>query len=206
MIFSKQKIYHFLTALAAVGLLCGTLLIYPALPASTEEEEESPKDAVVQQIVHFIKGKNVRLHDETLVRMANTVYEESQLHELDYRLVLAVIKVESNFRHDAVSNRGARGLMQIKPSLAKYIAKDAGISYSGRECLSEPENNIRLGVYHLSRLMEDFKDMAIALHAYNTGPAKLKGKVSKDKEPKSRFAKHVLNEYHKNIEVLPDME
>ena len=189
--------------MAAVSFLCSTLLICPVF---AEEDEESPKQAVVQQIIHFVKGKNVRLHDETLARMANTVYEESQLYKLDYRLVLAVIKIESNFRHDAVSNRGARGLMQIKPSLAKYIAKGAGISCSGRDCLGEPENNIKLGVYHLSQLMEDFKDMAIALHAYNAGPAKVRGKLFKDKEPKNKFANHVLSEYRKNIEVLPDIE
>jgi len=203
---AKKQAYRYFSALAAVGLLCSILLIYPILPAFAEEEEQSLKETVIQQIVHFIKGKNVRLRDETLTRMANTVYEESQLYELDYRLVLAVIKVESNFKHDAVSNRGARGLMQVKPSLAKFIAKDAGVSYTGHSWLSEPENNIKLGVYHLSRLMEDFKDMAIALHAYNAGPAKVKGKLFKDKEPKNKFAKHVLSEYHKNIEVLPDME
>jgi soluble lytic murein transglycosylase len=206
MLLPNMQMYrHFLT-LAAVGLVCGSLLIYPVLPASAENEEESPRETVIQQIVHFIKGKNVRLHDETLTRMANTVYDESQLYELDYRLILAVIKVESNFRHDAVSNRGARGLMQIKPSLAKFIAKDAGVSYSGRGSLSEPESNIKLGVYHLSRLMDDFKDMAIALHAYNAGPAKVKGKLFNNKEPKNKFAKYVLSEYHKNIELLPDME
>jgi soluble lytic murein transglycosylase len=201
--FMKRPTCRSFLALAAVSLLCATLLTSPVF---AEGEEESPKEAVVQQIVHFIKGKNLRLRDETLTRMANTVYEESQLYELDYRLVLAVIRVESNFRHDVVSKRGARGLMQIKPSLAKFIAKDAGISYSGSNCLSEPENNIKLGVYHLSRLMDDFKDMAIALHAYNTGPAKVKGKLFKNTEPKNRFAKHVLNEYRKNIEVLPDAE
>ena len=203
MAFTKRPTCCSFLALAAASLLWATLL---ACPVFAEEEEEAPKEAVVQQIVHFIKAKNVRLRDETLTRMANTVYEESQLYELDYRLVLAVIRVESNFRHDVVSKRGARGLMQIKPSLAKFIAKDAGISYSGSTSLSEPENNIKLGVYHLSRLMDDFKDMAIALHAYNTGPAKVKGKLFKDAEPKNRFAKHVLNEYRKNIEVLPDAE
>jgi soluble lytic murein transglycosylase len=96
--------------------------------------------------------------------------------------------------------------MQIKPSLAKFIAKNAGVSYNGRGSLSEPENNIKLGVYHLSQLMEDFKDMATALHAYNAGPARVKGKLFNNKEPKNRFAKHVLSEYNKNIEVLPDME
>ncbi len=38
--------------------------------------------------------------------------------------------------------------------------------------------------------------MAIALHAYNAGPARVKGKLFKDKEP-NKFAKHVLSEYHK---------
>ena len=206
MVFAKKQTYRYFSALAVATLFCSILLIYLVLPACAEEEGESAKEAVVRQIIQFVKGKNLRLHDETLTRMANTVYDESQLYDLDYRLVLAVIKIESNFRHDAVSNRGARGLMQVKPSLAKFIAKGAGISYSGSSCLNDPENNIRLGVYHLSRLMEDFKDMATALHAYNAGPANVRGKLFKDKEPKNKFAKHVLSEYHKNIEVLPDIE
>jgi soluble lytic murein transglycosylase len=206
MLLVRSQIHRYFLALAAVSLLCGSLLVYPAPPAFAEDEEESARETIVQQIVYFIKGKNVRLRDETLTKMANTVYEESQLYDLDYRLVLAVIKVESNFRHDAISKRGARGLMQIKPSLAKFIAKGAGVDYKGSGSLSEPENNIRLGVHHLSQLMEDFKDMAMALHAYNAGPARVKGKLFENKEPKNRFAKHVLSEYHKNIEVLPDME
>jgi len=48
--------------------------------------------------------------------IASFVYVESKSHEVDYRLVLAVMKVESNFRLDAVSPKGARGLLQIKPS------------------------------------------------------------------------------------------
>ena len=170
-------------------------------------EEDSSKETVIEQIVRFIKVKNIRLQEDTLKRMATTVYEESQLYELDYRLILAVMKVESNFRNEAVSNRGARGLMQIKPALAKYIAKDAGVSWRDNNCLSEPEKNIKLGVYHLSQLMDDFKDMAVALHAYNTGPAKVKGKLfQENSEPKNKFARRVLSEYRNNISMLPDAE
>jgi len=170
-------------------------------------EEDSAKETVIEQIVRFIKVKNIRLQEDTLKRMATTVYEESQLYELDYRLILAVMKVESNFRNEAVSNRGARGLMQIKPALAKYIAKDAGVSWRDNNCLSEPEKNIKLGVYHLSQLMDDFKDMAVALHAYNTGPAKVKGKLfQENSEPKNKFARRVLSEYRNNISMLPDAE
>jgi soluble lytic murein transglycosylase len=100
--------------------------------------------------------------------------------------------------------------MQVKPALAKFIATGAGVPYKGSGCLSEPEKNIRLGAYHLSKLMEDFQDLGVALHAYNTGPAKAKigvqNRVSKEKGPTNRFAKHVLKEYRKNIEVLPDVE
>ena len=170
-------------------------------------EEDSAKETVIEQIVRFIKVKNIRLQEDTLKRMATTVYEESQLYELDYRLILAVMKVESNFRNEAVSTRGARGLMQIKPALAKYIAKDAGVSWRDNNCLSEPEKNIKLGVYHLSQLMDDFKDMAVALHAYNTGPAKVKGKLfQENSEPKNKFARRVLSEYRNNISMLPDAE
>ncbi len=189
-------------ALTLVACLVGSLCV-SALCA----EDEVAKESIVDQIVRFIRAKNVRVHEDTLKRMANTVYEEARLYEMDYRLVLAVIRVESNFRNEAVSTRGARGLMQIKPALAKYIAKDAGVSWRDNNCLSEPEKNIRLGVHHLSRLMDDFQDMAVALHAYNTGPAKLKKKpVQENGEPKNKFAKRVLSEYRSNIEVLPDTE
>jgi soluble lytic murein transglycosylase len=192
---------------------CGAALVIAAfvgglvLVGHVFAEEDSAKETIIEQIVRFIKAKNIRLQEDTLKRMATTVYEESELYELDYRLILAVMKVESNFRNEVVSSRGARGLMQIKPALAKYIAKDAGVSWRDNNCLSEPEKNIKLGVYHLSQLMDDFKDMAVALHAYNTGPAKVKGKLfQENSEPKNKFARRVMSEYRSNISVLPDTE
>ena len=67
-------------------------------------------------------------------------------YNIDYRLVLALMKIESNFRCDAVSEQGARGLLQVKPSLARFIAEDVGIGWRGDEALDEPETNIRIGV------------------------------------------------------------
>jgi soluble lytic murein transglycosylase len=204
----KQRFGFFLATLLP-GLLWMLLGILPGMllaPCPLNAQEVSAKETIIHQIVHYIKGKNVRMPDETLRRMANTVYAESRLYALDYRLVLAVIRVESNFKQEAVSNKGARGLMQVKPSLAKYIARDAGVSVKGSTSLAEPENNVRLGVHYLSRLMEDFEDLGRALHAYNTGPAKLKGKPTSDDEPKNKFAKRVLREYQNTIEVLPEDE
>ncbi len=167
---------------------------------------QSEKNVVIERIVQYLKGRNISMHEDKLKSVVHTVYEQSQQYDLDYRLALAVIRVESNFRHDVVSPKGARGLFQIKPSLARYIAKDAGVTFKGAECLHEPDKNIKLGIYHLSKLMADFKSLSTALHAYNVGTSRLKARSANKAEPKTAFTRKVLREYQKNIEVLPESE
>ena len=191
------------TITATIAIIAMVVVYYPVFEAAAQENH---KQMVIRQIVEYMKSKNVKLQDDRLTGMASTVYEESQLYELDYRLVLAVMKVESNFKQDAVSRVGARGLLQIRPSLAKYISRDAGVTYNGAKCLYEPDKNIRLGVYHLSQLIDDFKNVSHALHAYNAGSKKAKGKLSRNMEPTNRFVKLVLKEYEKNVSALPDAQ
>jgi soluble lytic murein transglycosylase len=190
-----------LVVLAAFVLLTGFAI-------NVFADQESPKESIIEQVVQYLKGKNVMIAESKLRDMAATVYEESEAYDLDYRLVLAVMKVESNFKNDAVSCKGARGLLQIKPSLAKYIAKDAGGRYDGVHSLHDADNNIKLGVYHLSNLLDDFKTVSAALHAYNVGENRAKKKLfgNKNNEPKTRFTNHVMKEYQKNLEVLPESE
>jgi hypothetical protein len=168
-------------------------LVLPAFPGPIFADEDAEKDSIVNEIVRYVKNKNIKLSEDGMRQMASTVYEESKLRE-------------SNFRQDAVSRRGARGLFQIKPVLAKYIAKDVGVSYKSPKCLDDPENNIKLGVYHLSRLMDDFQSTVTALHAYNVGHNKVKKKLFNYGESSTPFTKRVLKEYERNVEVLPDPE
>ena len=163
------------------------------------------KNAAIDAVVEYLKGKKMDIHEDALTNMAHSVYRESQQCDIDYRLALAVIEAESNFKNDAVSSKGARGLFQIKPSLAKYIAKDAGVKYNGDTCLNEPEKNIKLGVYHLSKLVENFKSLPTALHAYNVGEGRLKKRTDKG-EPRTAFTKKVMKKYENNMQVLPDIE
>ncbi len=165
---------------------------------------DDKKEMVINEVVNFLKGKNVKLSDSRLRRMANTLYEECKLYDLDYRLVLAIIKVESNFRHNVTSRDGSKGLMQIKPSLARAIAKNKGLEYKNSKDLHEPDSNIRIGTYHISKLMEDFEGLHEVLFAYNAGTKKARGKLFKEDEPKGPFTKKVLKEYHKNISILPE--
>ncbi|MCX5813450.1 MAG: lytic transglycosylase domain-containing protein [Proteobacteria bacterium] len=162
------------------------------------------KEIIINEIVQFLKDKKVKLSDSKLESMATTVYEESRLYDLDYRLVLALIKVESNFRHNVTSRDGSWGLMQIKPSLAKFISKSTGLEFKSKKDLHEPDNNIKLGTYHISKLMEDFENIHAVLYAYNVGHKKARVRINKESKPNTPFTRRVLKEYQKNTAVLPE--
>jgi len=82
-------------------------------------------------------------------------------YNVDPILVRAVIQVESNFDPACVSNKGARGLMQLMPETAKRY---------GASRMFDPEENIHAGVAYLSDLLEMFSyDLPRVLAAYNAG-------------------------------------
>ncbi|MDA8200646.1 MAG: lytic transglycosylase domain-containing protein [Thermaerobacter sp.] len=82
-------------------------------------------------------------------------------------MVAAVIRTESGFRPDVVSQRGAVGLMQVLPGTAGWIRGRTGI----RGALTNPATNIALGTWYLSYLLRRYHDQAtLALAAYNGGP------------------------------------
>jgi len=112
------------------------------------------------------------------IRYQEFIAEQAQANDLDPALVAAVIKVESNFRHDAVSRADARGLMQLRPSTAKEVAEGLGHEVDDKvfaEQLFDPEYNIILGTRYLAKMIRDFDgNEAKALAAYNAGPTKLR--------------------------------
>lgn len=162
------------------------------------------KEAIKNQITELLKNENSDMEDNTAETISHVLYEESSQYGLDYRLILALMKIESNFQHNVVSSRGARGLLQVKPSLAKFIARDLGIKWDGRETLDEPDTNIKIGVWFLSQLMTDFRNTHMALKAYNMGPSKAK-ELSQDNPHWTKgFPNLVMNEYKKNISIFPN--
>lgn len=89
------------------------------------------------------------------------VEEHSVRHGIDPRLVLAVIEVESAYRPDARSHKGAMGLMQLMPSTAAGL--DVDDPY-------DPDQNLRGGTAYLARMLDRFGSVELALAAYNAGP------------------------------------
>ena len=88
---------------------------------------------------------------------------------LDPALVAAVIYEESKFR-DQTSHAGARGLMQITPATADFIATQSGGVRFVHEDLATPQINIAYGTYYLRYLMDRYEqNEALAVAAYNAG-------------------------------------
>jgi soluble lytic murein transglycosylase-like protein len=103
--------------------------------------------------------------------IARAVDEESRRHGIPAELLLAVIWAESAFRGDAVSERGAVGLMQLMPGTAADLASELEMAWTGEEVLYDARANITLGAFYLSKLLATFDDLDRALAAYNRGPA-----------------------------------
>jgi len=88
---------------------------------------------------------------------------------LDPSLLAAVIYAESRFT-DATSHAGARGLMQITPETARYIARLSGGTAFEQGDLSTPQVNISYGAYYLRYLLRRYdQNTVLALAAYNGG-------------------------------------
>jgi soluble lytic murein transglycosylase-like protein len=84
-------------------------------------------------------------------------------------LVKAVMKVESGGKQEAVSSKGARGLMQLMPGTAKALGVDA----------SDPQENVEGGSRYLAQQLERFGNEELALAAYNWGPENVKRAMAK---------------------------
>ncbi len=116
-------------------------------------------------------------YEKTIRRYANR-------YGFDWRLILAVMNQESRFRTQAVSHRGAFGLMQIMPATGREVSSELGM-----DGYTLPEDNIAGGVYYLWRMqtlfdpgkVEDideeqrkFDRLRLALAAYNGGPSRVR--------------------------------
>jgi membrane-bound lytic murein transglycosylase MltF len=95
-------------------------------------------------------------------------------YDLDWRLVLAIMKQESRYSVNALSHKGAAGLMQLMPVTGEEMARKLDL-----EDLSHPEQNIQAGVYYFRRLYnrfggsEDVDRLKLTLAAYNAGPSRV---------------------------------
>jgi soluble lytic murein transglycosylase len=111
------------------------------------------------------------------------VQASAEEHGLDAATLCSLIRAESRFHADAVSSRGAVGLMQIMPDTGAWIAEQVGLTGFDSEALSDPHTNLRLGTWYLRHLLDRFGDLESALEAYHAGPTRVEGWLASGEIP-----------------------
>jgi soluble lytic murein transglycosylase len=100
-----------------------------------------------------------------------SIVTHARKYGLDPFFVAAIIREESQFRPDAVSPAGARGVMQVLPTTGEWAARNAGMADFERSRLLDPDVNIAVGTWYLAHLMKRFQgNMVLVSAAYNAGP------------------------------------
>lgn len=118
-------------------------------------------------IDHAIKEITLPLKHEDIIR------QQARDKQLDPALIAAVIYRESKFR-DQTSPAGAKGLMQILPSTADFIARRSGGTEFEHGDLATPQVNISYGSWYLRYLFDRYDgNKTAAVAAYNAGETKV---------------------------------
>jgi len=178
------------------------------LPAPLDTTH-SPQEEV---IVPIMKGRDCSLMDfdhltanieqlrqgishQRAAKLTKYILQASYRFNCDPQLIAALIQVESSFFSRARSHKGALGLMQLRPFVAREIANRLETSWGGPQVLHDPETNILIGTYYLASLIRDFTDLSTALVAYNCGPTYVRRRLRRGMRLPTKYPAKIMTLY-----------
>lgn len=136
-----------------------------------------------ENMVKIIRNPNRKFNkggsDQILEQYGDIILEECKYYNLDWRLVLAMIRQESAFTSDAVSHAGAYGFMQIMPRTGSMLEQTLNL-----EEHRSPANNLKAGIYYYAMLVGRFYGTGdtnmykFALASYNAGSGHVEDAMS----------------------------
>lgn len=146
-----------------LGLLAAHYLMQAYLTTRAAEWETARQNTL--SYYHVVEGEN-----GNSITYQPLIERYAAEYNLRPAFVAAIIRNESSFRTDAESSVGARGLMQLMPDTAEWIAGKIGDSNYSFDHLYDAETNIRYGCWYLNYLSKLFRgDAVLVSSAYHAG-------------------------------------
>ncbi len=160
-----------------------------------EMPQQDPMKSRFTEVLDKVNNKNrknisrgPRIEGKTsYAEMKDVIDKCAFKYNIDKELIQAMIQVESGWKTDAVSDKGAQGLMQLMPKTAAML---------GVEDPFDPVQNIEGGVRYISDLTDKYRgDIEKALAAYNAGPTRVdSGNIP---EVSRRYVRNIMSLYHR---------
>ena len=204
----KKVRIHGLTMSRTVALIFALIYVFQSATIFVLLSEKYENEKLIQyqrskieqleeklKILEIIEDFQIGMRPSEIGTLANVIYEQSRKYGYDPLLLLALIQVESSFKKEVVSNKGAMGLMQMKPSIGSDVANRRGVDWYNRSMLFEPDYNVELGSLYLFELVLKFGDVKEAITAYNIGETRLRNIRRQDGQPPQQYLSKVLRKY-----------
>ena len=173
----------------------GTASMQAARSAAAEVTQYFGRESTQSANARIVSA-NSRGHQASSEEIDSSIVMAAARHNVDPNLVRAVIKVESNFNSNAISRKGAMGLMQLMPSTARSLKVKNPF---------DPDQNVDAGVRHLKQLLENYGgDVKLTLAAYNAGA----GAVARSSgvphfAETQNYVRRITNLYYGGFDLAP---
>ena len=143
-----------------------------------------------------IVAANAGSHQASQEEIDASIVMAAARHNVDPNLVRAVVKVESNFNSNAVSRKGAMGLMQLMPTTARQLNVKNPF---------DPDQNVDAGVRHLKQLLENYNgDVNLTLAAYNAGAGAVARSAGVPRFAETQnYVRRITNLYYGGFDLSP---
>lgn len=162
--------------------------------------ENADASAYATFILSTVQRSLPEKHQGEARRVARALIDEANARGFDPLLLVAVVRQESRFNPEARGRHGEIGLMQIKPSTARWLAHKAKMNPLSdaqiERLLLSPVTNIQIGAAYLAHLKGSFKGSSqLYVSAYNMGPGNLRLRLKESIQPRI-YADKVFEKYH----------
>jgi soluble lytic murein transglycosylase-like protein len=120
--------------------------------------------------------------------LASDIYDIARVEGIPPEIGFALVRVESEFDERATSGEGARGLVQVMPSTARFVEPEVR-----DDDLFDRRTNLRVGFRYLRYLLDRYDDdLRLALLAYNRGPGTVNRHLAQGIDPGNGFSRRVM--------------